>query len=308
MKRLLTALYLGGNRFIGWLLESVLAAVVPMPEHRVVPVFIVGAPRSGTTLVFQLLVTTFDFGYLTNLHCRAFGCPALVSYIRNQRQRESDFTSRYGRTLGWHGPSECGEWWYRFFSRDPVYATNKDVSARSGAAFQRSLTLLAAAEGRPLIFKNLFASLRLEPIVREFPEAVFIHVRRGIRQNAQSILEGRKSSLGTYGAWWSVPPPGFEDLLQLSPVRQVIAQIEMIDRQIVEDAERLGISSRLISVKYEDVCAAPRDIVSKLEARFAALGVDPARIGNPPSRFEISDEIRIPQPLYSELVTLTEKD
>jgi len=40
---------------------------------RYPPLFIIGPPRTGSTLLYQLVVQRFDVGYLANRHCRLYG-------------------------------------------------------------------------------------------------------------------------------------------------------------------------------------------------------------------------------------------
>ena len=45
---------------------------------RYPPIFIVGPPRSGTTLVYQALIEYLDVGYLSNFHGWFWGAPSWV--------------------------------------------------------------------------------------------------------------------------------------------------------------------------------------------------------------------------------------
>jgi hypothetical protein len=77
-------------------LRKAVAAEVPL-NHP--PVFIVGAPRSGSTLLYQLIVVRFDVGYLSNLHCRLYGAPSLVERMAGRRlEPPAVFSSDHGRT------------------------------------------------------------------------------------------------------------------------------------------------------------------------------------------------------------------
>ena len=45
------------------------------------PLVIVGLPRSGTTLVYELLVQAFDVAYLTKLYSYLYGIPNLTTKL-----------------------------------------------------------------------------------------------------------------------------------------------------------------------------------------------------------------------------------
>lgn len=305
VKKILVGAYLGVNRRVGPLIERVLSlsgARAKRPAQT--PIFIVGAPRSGTTLTFQLVVHGFQAGYLTNTHCRLFGAPALASLLLRKRDRSIAFESDYGRTAGRYGPSECGEWWYRFFPRDPAFVRRKDMSAKALADFKRSLATLGTAEGRPLVFKNLYAGLRMDPIIAAFPDALFLHVRRDRMDNAVSILEGRHAANGNYETWWSVPPSGYEALLGHPPARQVLSQIELIDAQIENDVRDLGLEQQVLSVRYEDICADPAAFLDRVQSFLSSRGVDLQMAAPPPKEFEPRRKNRLPTEMIEALHSL----
>jgi hypothetical protein len=168
-------------------------------------------------------------------------------------------------------------------------------------AFNRSLTLFGAAAGRPIIFKNLYASMRLEPIATQFPGAIFIHVIRDLRDNAHSILKGRMDTFGTYEHWWSLPPQCVETLLDLPAERQVVEQILSINDQIKQDALNLGFDSRVLQVHYEDVCDDPAGFISQIEAFAIKNGIKLSRSNETPKRFSISRKTEIPDELNEAL-------
>ena len=169
-------------------------------------------------------------------------------------------------------------------------------------AFHGSLARLQAAFGKPLVFKNLYVSLRLGPMARYVPEALYIVIERDWVDNAQSILKGRQDALGTYGAWWSVPPPNVQELEKLPLVQQVVGQIESVYRLIDQDIERLGLEDRVFRVRYEDFCADVHGTLARLQAFMARHGVELGRRFEVPERFEVSRSVKIPQPMYDEVV------
>lgn len=235
------------------------------------------------------------------MHGLLYGLPALVSLLTHKKTRQENFSSNLGLTRGWLGPSECGQWWYRFFPRNPVYVTRDMIDQRKLLAFKRSLVSIASAEGRPLIFKNLFAGMRLDAILSAFPDALFLYVSRDLRNNAHSILEGRLNATGSFQNWWSVPPPGYEKLLDLSPEIQVVEQIRMIHGQLEMDIERLSLGSRVMRVKYEDLCMDPCMFVDQLEVFLSMANIQIERLAPPPTNFTISTKSALPAEISEKL-------
>lgn len=302
VKRALAFGYLKANRHLMPVLEQLMALGGDKPAGpSKTPIFIIGAPRSGTTMTFQLIVSAFPLGYLTNTHCMVFGAPALASCFLRNRDRKIMFESKHGRTSGAYGPSECGEWWYRFFPRNPAYVTRLGMRTKNLKRFQRSLGLISRVEGRPLVFKNLYAGLRLDPIVAMFPEAIFIHVQRERFDNAVSLLEGRMNANGNFEAWWSVSPPGYEEWLEAHPAEQVMAQIELIERRIQTDVRNLGLEDQVLTVSYEDICADTALFLKRIQGFLASRNVTTQQVGNPPERFRRRRSNQLPKEILDRL-------
>lgn len=294
------------NRLLGPVAEACMVAIAHEDSGSRAPVFIIGPPRSGSTLLMQVLTDAFDVAYLTNSHCRWFGAPALAEVVLRplKRKRPSDYRSQHGQTAHITAPAECGQWWYRFFRRAPAYVTGNDVSRRKMRAFQRSIIAMRKAVGRALIYKNLYASLRIEPIVQYVPNALFVVVERDWLGNAQSILKGRHDALGSYDKWWSVPPPNVDELSSLPPVEQVVGQIESIYELINRDVNHLGIESQVFRTQYEDFCRDVHGTLERFSNFMARHGVELKRRFEVPENFEVDHSVKIPKVMYEELRAL----
>ena len=287
-------------------------ALSPGHENRLEqpPIFIIGPPRSGSTLLFQVLTDAFNFAYLSNRHCQFFGAPALAEqyFVTVNKKKPSDYTSLHGKTTSPTEPSECGDWWYRFFRRNPAYVTLQDIDEKRMYNFRKSLHAFTKVAGKPVLFKNLYASLRLEPLSKYVPEALYIVVRRNEFYNAASILAGRKKTLGTYENWWSVPPPGVEELKKKSPCKQVVGQIRAIYSEIDRVVACKYIKKdRVLWLEYEDYCRNTYSMIEKVDKFFRSNGLKIDRRFEVPRSFKISDKLQISESLVKELQELCRK-
>lgn len=285
---------------VGSVLEDTLAPAA-QDEFYYPPIFILGAPRCGSTLLMQVLTDAYDVGYLSNVHCRWFGAPGLAERLLRplKAKRPSHFQSHYGRTKYWYEPAECGEWWYRFFPREPAYVSPDKIDPSRMLAFRRSLLFLDRAFDKPAIYKNLYATIRLEPIIASIPEAVFIVMRRGRVPHAQSILKGRMDALGTYEKWWSVPVPDQRSLQNAGAVKQVLGQIDGIYRLIDRN---LSGSERAFDIDYETFCNDTGKVLERFEHFLEKLGINIERRFSIPANFSLKEEIKIPEAMYEELL------
>lgn len=271
------------------------------------PIFIIGAPRSGSTLLYQVLTSYWDIAYLSNLHCKFYSIPSLIERVfrPSRKYKPQSYTSFYGQAPGCFSPGECGEFWYQFFRRCPPYVTLEDVDERKMFIMQSTIRKLSCIAKKPILFKNLYCSLRLEPIKKYLPESVFIVITRDVIDNAHSILEGRKKKLGEYDKWWSVEPPEAEELKSLPAHEQVAEQIYCIYNLISRNANEIG-EQDFLWISYEDLCS---DVKGTLRQISMFLSQKHIRLNQRtdsselPDSFRMRDDIRIDQKLYDELIT-----
>ena len=261
---------------------------------KYVPLFIIGAPRSGSTLLFQMLVNRFKFGYMTNLHCAFYGSPAIVQFVLNLLGIEpppSPYTSNRGYTPGLLSPSECGNDWYKWFRKKPEYISYDEIDIDYlKAKMRKSLILLERTFNKPLLFKNLHNSVRLIPLGLAVPEAKFIVVKRKVIWNAQSLLLVRKKTFGSKSHWFSVEPKGVEELLKLEPESQVVLQIKKIYEHINDAVKILG-AGRFITVYYENFRIEPESTLLEIK-NFAGCDLEDKETIIP--AFKKNDEQKLP--------------
>lgn len=243
------------------------AGRAPDPARR--PVFIIGAPRSGSTLLYQVLTECFDVGYLSNAHCAHHWDPSRFERAHRPlaARGESRFASTHGATREAWEPSECGDYWYRFVARRPHRITPDDVDERAVIELRSSVRELIAAFGAPVVYKNLLCSLRLPLIARALPEALFVVIERDEVANARSLLAGRIARFGDAATWWSAEPPSIDALRELPAEQQVLGQVRDLLACVTADAARIG-EDRFHHVQYERLCADPRGEVERF-AQFA---------------------------------------
>jgi hypothetical protein len=269
------------------------------------PIFFLGAPRSGSTLAVQVVTDALDLGYISNRHCQWFGAPALAERVfrPTANRPASDYSSAHGATKGFHAPAECGAWWYRFFPRQPAYVTLEQVDPRKMLEFRRSVAALTIAFERPVVFKNLYASLRIQPIAHYLPESLFVVMHRNEIDNGHSLLEGRYKVFGNYDQWWSMEPAQVESLKTLPAHQQVIEQIRHIHTTIDNDFKVAGVpSSRRFDLSYEAFCEDPAIVIDDLLGFLALHGCNVSRRGAVPPVFKRRDEVRIDPFVYEAMV------
>ena len=272
------------------------------------PIFIIGAPRSGSTLLYQVLTDYFEVGYLSNLHSCFYGAPSFAERVFHplRYRKPSDYSSYYGRTYGWTAPSECGEFWYRFFRRTPSYVPLNEVDDKHLRRLRGVVRSLVLSFNKPILFKNLYCSVRVQPIIKALPEALFIVVRRNLIDNSQSLLEGRKSVNGTYEKWFSLEPPEVSQLKLLPPHIQVVEQVRSIYRLIDEEATVVG-KSRFFEIEYESFCADTLSIISGIKDFINSHGTKLNIRGEVRKKFSVDRQIKVDKELYKKICDYIEQ-
>ncbi|MCJ8316219.1 sulfotransferase [Idiomarina sp.] len=204
------------------------------------PVFIIGAPRTGSTILYQALTNAYEFAYIDNLACswhRNLRFGMMKSWKAFGNRPHNNFKAEHGDTkrFGGHAPSECGEFWYRWLPKDRHFVDYDDISDEMVRDIRREVLGASSYLRRPLLFKNLNAGQRLRLIHRCFPNAKIIVVRRDPRFVVRSIVRARHKVGIPPNQWWSIMPPNFAELMSLPEGQMCAAQIYYIEKQIDED-------------------------------------------------------------------------
>jgi hypothetical protein len=214
-------------------------------SRAVPPIFIVGAPRSGTTVLFKSLAETFELTYPSNVESALFAAPWLLhqaSWPFKRAPRSFSEQSRYGYVGGLWSPSEAG----------PLLRLLLDQKKRR-LHFRDAVLAASSASGRPYLCKNTHNSLRVSALTELFPDALFIWCRRDRAATIRSILRMREVQEGNITSWSGVRPEGWQAVSDRSPEDQVAWQVDTIETQIAADAGRSG--SDLLPVQHEDFAA-----------------------------------------------------
>ena len=182
------------------------------------PIFILGPPRCGSTILYQAMTNYFDVLYIDNLAARwARALPYGIgrSMRRFGRSPHNNFVAQHGDTSvagGWHAPSECGSLWYRWIPPDQHYVAPEDVTERMVEELRAEFTAIQSRWSSPLVIKNLHVGQRLAWVTRAFPDARYVCIHRDADEVVESILTARHSLGIPANKLWSTRPPVHEDL------------------------------------------------------------------------------------------------
>lgn len=256
-------------------------------------VFIIGPPRSGTSLFYELLVTKFHFAYLSNLAHRLYRTPAAATHLGRGviRNWTGNYASTHGHIGGWGAPCEGGWFWQRWLPECDVIDEH-DLDGRSIGEMRRTIAAISHTLEAPFVSKNVDHSVQMRALNSIFPGCTFIEIQRNDADCVRSILKLRRDVSGERNPkqWLSVKPQGWEYFRDADPVKQVCAQVLLTKRSIEESAQRIDPRRRCV-VQYDRLCANPEAEIQKVAAflRDRGLMIDQHR--DVPKTFESSSGI-----------------
>ena len=232
---------------------------VPTASARIDrPVFIIAAPRSGSTLLFETLAESHSICTLGGeSHGAIEGAqPALrpgAPGVDSNRLDREQATPEAIRAL------------------HEEFASQRRAAAGAPGADPAKLRFL---EKTP---KN---ALRIPFLDAAFPDAQFIFLWREPRANLASIIEAWKAGRWvTYRGldertdpWSLLLPPGWRAMRDKSLPEIAAFQWESANRIALDDLAKLD-RNRWTSVTYEDLVANPRAVIERL-TKFMGIGID----------------------------------
>jgi hypothetical protein len=237
------------------------------------PLFlIVGAPRSGTTLVYQLLARFCEVCYFTNLAALFPGAPLSASRLLGAwfRQGRADFHSFYGQTAGLSGPNDAFELWNRWLGPDR-YAVPDELPPETIQSMRTCFAAWTNEFARPFLNKNNRNTLCLTLLARALPETRFIVVRRDPFFVAQSLILARARIQGSKTYGWGLASRDTQALDEpLAYVDDVCTQVLAIERQLDQQLERIP-PERVWQLSYEELCEHPGAQLLELQTRFPEI-------------------------------------
>jgi hypothetical protein len=260
------------------------------------PLFIVGAPRSGTSLTYQLVTQQIRVGYFISAMNYLYGAPNLLMKIMKPflgRPRPV-FDSAYGKTPGVLAPAENGNFWFRWFPMDGEqghYVGPSGLRPESCAEMKRAVDSMTRIVGRPMVFKSVYLSMTVAALARTFPQARFLFVRREAFFVCQSLLLARLDRPNPR-EWWSVKIAGYRSLLSEPIWRQVTDQVYHTDRLLERDLAEHA-SGRYLELRYEDLCRDPRGHIRNLCEWLGPVGFTAYADMRIPDVFKLSRDIRV---------------
>ena len=286
-------------------IEERLVAAFDAPRRPIL--LVAGLPRSGTTMLMQMLVGMFELGYPSNLLARFWRAPYIGARLvqelrRGRRPLASNLHSELGATYGYDEPHEFTYFWRYWFpfneTHQPLDADLRQLDCRF---LQRELGALESAFGAPLAFKNpVVFSLNMERLGELFPTSVFLVCRRHPWYVAQSLLQSRLKLHGNREHWFSIKPAEYPSLKDLPFAQQIAGQVYYTCLRIDQSLAKLA-GDRFLIIDYQELCQSPDQTLRSVAGLVSTRGNELRLTGAPPPALDGRDRQTVDDEVFDSL-------
>ena len=262
-----SALFHEAMRLVSMPLNSLLAGRErrlrgSVPADAAPMILIVGAPRSGTTLVYQTLCRYLDVTYFSNLTSLFPSAPIAGTTLFRwlPGRRSADFKNYYGQTAGPGGPNDGFSVWNQWLGSDR-YEPRTDLTADEQRSMEQFFRVWCAKFGKPFLNKNNRNAGCLKLLAQTLPQASFLVVRRNSMLVAQSLIKARQQVQGDKSLNWGLHSHSSDSNSDpLSYVDDVCDQVLEIEVELEEQLKHIS-PDRILECSYEDFCETPHSIL-----------------------------------------------
>ncbi len=257
-------------------------------------VFIVGAPRSGTTLIYQALAAYLDVTYPSNLTAMFPKSPLTASRLQRliPTPYRPDFKNFYGQTTRMRGPNDAFHLWNRWLG-DDRYLPGQEMTPELTSSMREFFNNWTSTYDKPFLNKNNRNTFAIERLAQELPNARFVVVRRNPMFVAQSLIIARQNVQGNKATGWGLQSYSTTDKSHpLAYVDDVCRQIVSIDTEMNRQLATVH-PERVVEMTYEGFCEDPAYRIRRIASKIAGLELTPHLNLDQLPAFEISSTLTI---------------
>lgn|GEM_PF-3268179 len=235
-------------------------------ENEYANYFIVGSPRTGSTLLSQILLQAFDLGCQYNAVAKYYSVPLYgYSEISEKLKEKNKLESFLGNTTGNLNAHEFGYFWQYWLNyTDHHEPTAEHLSTVAVNQLQHKLNAITNFLGKDLLIKNqVYINFIINWISNHITNSKFIFIYRDDFEVVESILYSRFIQYGRYDLWWSLRPAMYNEWSQLNPIDQVVNQVLYTNKKIRQQLSILD-NKEYIIIRYSDIVNNMKETISEV--------------------------------------------
>jgi len=264
-------------------------------------IIVVGAPRSGTTLVAQSLIKHLPVCYFDNLTSIFPRSPITANLLfkRWMRGEEITYKSYYGKSLHLSGPNDALYLWDRWLGKDRK-DLRKQLSDAEKKDMLRFFYAYLNAHQKPLVCKNNSLNVRASKIAGTLKNAQFICLTRDPVFLAQSLLKARNDIHGNVHISYGIGDPDSTTTQGSAYIEDVCNQVLFHETKIREQQRTIG-ADRFWIISYESFCREPEKLVQRVSERILDTPVDPKELRKTLKPFHIANTVKVSPGVFAHI-------
>lgn len=241
-----------------------------MPIESVPTIFILASPRTGSTLLYQMMAKYFRMHYFSNYVAKHFPENPLVgtvieSVLTEGLDEDISLRNKYGETEGPHEPSEATQILRSWFPDEhPTETLSARVRKGKRPHIMNTMAGIAALTGKQIVIKNAWNCFRVRELASLFPASRFIWLRRDIAASSYSALLARRTQGDPATIWNSASPANLSEIKRLPYIEQVVEQQFWTNDAVRRNLRRYVPDDRQVEVWYENITDDPLSALGRI--------------------------------------------
>ena len=243
-------------------------------------IVIVSAPRSGSTLTYQILSRGIQSVFLTNIWNLLYALPLIGGLITKRSQSvKNDFVSDRGLVPGIYGEAEGLKFW-KYWSGQGLEEIDYKIPIKK-VKYLRKVFGVLLKNDLPMISGYLGHSLSINNLRKIFPGVLFIYLKRDKLSNIYSMY-----NTGKEFDWFSLYPKEWKQSLSLPIHERFVWQYNKIESKIESEIS----NKDTLIVNYEDICLNPKKFLNDVKIFSEKHNIYlKLNLNNIPESFNISE-------------------
>lgn len=222
---------------------------------------IVSPPRSGSTIVYQVLTRTIPCLYISNYHALfPYSASRLFRKKLDRANEQKGYNNYYGYTSRLSDVNEGNH------ILDFILEKSTDISELQ----QKFISLcqnMCLDSHKPLIFKNVKHYKNIYKFHKAIPQLKFLRLKRNTEHVIQSVLKAFYE-LGNFNP---MPEP-ITNMRIINPVEIAVRQVLEIEQTLSRQLKEIPENNK-IEITYEEFCMNTTQIVEKIANEYLNIDI-----------------------------------